>query len=463
VRFTAALPSKASKSVVLEQSLLSHERILTRLEIVALHENGMQMKAIAWQAQCNIDTVRSWCERSESTQLNDHARSGRPAIYAEEQHTKLIAFYCQIAPLPGCQGWTLRWAEKHLRDHPELLGISPSRSTLQRVLRIHHLRPHLRKYFLQITDPDFFPKMEHLIAIYLRAPEYLFCFDECPGIQALKHSDPSLPPTIDGNPIHYKGFDYKRNGTVDLMAFLRVGTGEVFGRCTPNHTTQTLCKIFREHVEAQPKEKPLHYVMDNLSPHYNNEFCALVAELSEVKYEPLATGKERRAWLQKENKRIVVHFTPFHGSWLNMVEIWFGILGQKSLKDGDFGSGNELIAHIEAFLETWNTSYAHPFTWAYQGQGLHDKVVERFNRVLEAENPEMESGYLRKQLELLSNLIDNYRHEVPAKTWKRLQELAIEKRSYLEDIINNEPKPRTKSWAQAAMATFTESLEVLAQ
>ena len=75
----------------------------------------------------------------------------------------------------------------------------------------------------------------------------------------------------------------------------------------------------------------------------------------------------------------------------------------------------------------------------------------------------MESGYLRKQLELLSNLIDNYRHEVPAKTWKRLQELAIEKRSYLEDIINNEPKPRTKSWAQAAMATFTESLEVLAQ
>lgn len=182
MRFTAALPSKASKSVVLEQSLLSHERILTRLEIVALHENGMQMKAIAWQAQCNIDTVRSWCERSESTQLNDHARSGRPAIYAEEQHTKLIAFYCQIAPLPGCQGWTLRWAEKHLRDHPELLGISPSRSTLQRVLRIHHLRPHLRKYFLQITDPDFFPKMEHLIAIYLRAPEYLFCFDECPGI-----------------------------------------------------------------------------------------------------------------------------------------------------------------------------------------------------------------------------------------------------------------------------------------
>ena len=143
-----------------------------------------------------------------------------------------------------------------------------------------------------------------------------------------------------------------------------------------------------------------------------------------------------------------------------MVEIWFGILGQKSLKDGDFSSVEELIAHIEAFLETWDTTYAHPFTWTYQGHGLHDKVVERFNRVLEAENPEMESGYLRKQLELLSNLIHNYRHEVSADAWKRLQELVIKKKTYLEDIINKEPKPRKKSWAQEAMAAFTKSLEV---
>jgi transposase len=423
----------------------------------------MQISAIAWQAQCDTSTVRRWCKRSEeSTQLNDHLRSGRPAIYAEEQQARMIAFYCQIAPLPGCHGWTLRWAEKHLRDHPELLCIRPSRSTLQRALRKQHLRPHLRKYFLQITDPDFFPKMEHLISLYLRAPKYLFCFDECPGIQALKRCDPSQAPTVEANPIHYKGFDYRRNGTVDLMAFLRVGTGEIFGRCTSNHTTQTLCRIFREHVEAQPENETLHYIMDNLSPHYNDEFCAAVAELSGVKYEPLATGEERRAWLQEESKRIVVHFTPFHGSWLNMVEIWFGISGQKCLRDGDFESVEALIAHIEAFLETWNDAYAHPFNWTYRGYGLHDKVVERFNRVLEAENPEMESGYLRKQLKLIGNLIANYRHEVSGKAWKRLQELVVEKKSYLEDIITTEPKPLKKGWAQEAMAAFEEKLEMLA-
>jgi hypothetical protein len=63
------------------------------------------------------------------------------------------------------------------------------------------------------------------------------------------------------------------------------------------------------------------YIMDNLNTHFNDEFCKAVAELSNVTYDPLKTGFERRQWLQRENKRIVIHFTPFHGSWLNMIEI----------------------------------------------------------------------------------------------------------------------------------------------
>ena len=70
----------------------------------------------------------------------------------------------------------------------------------------------------------------------------------------------------------------------------------------------------------------IHYIMDNLSTHYHDDCCQTVAELSRVPYSPLKTGAERRQWLQSQHKRIVVHFVPFHASWLNMVEIWFRIL-----------------------------------------------------------------------------------------------------------------------------------------
>jgi len=121
--------------------------------------------------------------------------------------------------------------------------------------------------------------------------------------------------------------------------------------CTPNHNTQTLARVFKEHVNTLPSDATLHYIMDNLNTHFNDEFCKTVAKLSNVTYDPLRTGHERRQWLQRENKRIVIHFTPFHGSWLNMIEIWFGILNKKCLKHQSFESVQILQETIEELLK----------------------------------------------------------------------------------------------------------------
>ena len=111
-------------------------------------------------------------------------KSGRPKNYSNATQLKTIAFYCRIFPLPGCNSRLPRWAEKHLKGHDKVLGCSMSHLTFQRILKNHALKPHLNNYFLTITEPDFFPKMEHCIDLYFHPSENQFNLDECTGIQA---------------------------------------------------------------------------------------------------------------------------------------------------------------------------------------------------------------------------------------------------------------------------------------
>jgi transposase len=174
------------------------------------------------------------------------------------------------------------------------------------------------------------------------------------------------------------------------MAFLNPKTGKIFAKCTSNHNTQTLTRVFTDHVHTLPGDAQLHYIMDNLNTHFSNDFCKTVAHLSGVTYDCLKTGIERRSWLQRDDKRIVLHFVPFHGSWLNMIEIWFGILSKKCLKYQSFPSVQILQEVIEEFIETWNRYFAHPFTWKYTGEGLHKKAITRFNKLLLIESNQVD-------------------------------------------------------------------------
>ena len=201
-------------------------RIQQRWKIVVLNHCGVHCLIIARFVNCHITTVRKWISHFETGDgLRDKQRSGRPAVFTENIQLKTIAFYCQVSPLPGCNAWSLRWAEQYLKDNSEILGCSMSHSTIQRILKNQALRPHLHKYFLSITDPEFFPKMDHIIELYLNQPEYLFNFDECTGLQAKAPLCPDLPPEPDKK--RYEEFEYKRNGTTDLMAFLNPKTGKV--------------------------------------------------------------------------------------------------------------------------------------------------------------------------------------------------------------------------------------------
>jgi transposase len=402
-----------------------------RSQIVALSIANISRKEISIFTGRHISTITRYIKKTEQCEtLVDRPRSGRPVSFTEQIQLKITAFFCQFNPLPGCNSISLNWASNYFEQNPSFLGCSISASSIGRILRKHSLKPHLHKYFLQITDPNFFDIMPSIIDLYLNPPEFLFCFDECPGIQALNKLAPPLPPGNGKKGIKYSEPNHNRKGTIDLYSFFDVNSGKVFGECTANHQVETLIQVFRKHVAGLPNTAAqIHYICDNLGNHSCHDFCRVVAELSGVDYpeKELDSKEKRQKWLQQENKRIVIHFTPKHGSWLNMVEIWFGILGQKCLKYNSSKYIDELIDFINDFIATWNQHFAHPFNWTYDGKGLHRQAVKRFTKHIVIENKFMEIGFLSNQIELMLNIFQGHFNQVDKKYWRLLLNAIVDK------------------------------------
>lgn len=432
-----------------------------RIAMVSLADSNIEINAIAITLQCSVQVVRRCIRRSQTTgDIHERSRSGRPALYSEEARLRIVAFYCQIKPLPNSGRWSLRWAARHLLADPTIIDVSPSKSTLHRILQSNRLKPHRSRYFLHITDPDFFPKMEHLIALYRNPPRRLFFFDECPGIQVLKRLTPDLQ--TDNMKQRLEEFEYIRNGTLDVFAFLHHADGKVGMECHADHTASTFVGVFRRHAAQFPKDEPLHYVMDNLSTHRGYPFCKVVAELSGIACPPegdLNTQAKRVQWLCREDKRIIIHFTPYHGSWLNWVENWFGIMGGKVLSES-FGAPEHLKAALEAFVEEWNLLLAHPFRWSYDGKGLHEKAVKRFATILRDSAAIMDLRILAKQLRLMTNLLQNYFLEVAEETWHQLAVAISSQSAIVDELIQREGGPLQKKNAQQALDGMTAALKL---
>ena len=297
--------------------------------------------------------------------------------------------------------------------------------------------------------------MEHLVSLYMNPPPNLFFFDECPGIQILKRLAPDL--RSERMMKRLEEFEYIRNGTMNVLAFLNQTNGKIYAECQADHKTETFLSVFKRHVACYCATEQLDYVMDNLSTHTTSLFCQTVAELSEVPCPPesaLDKLEKRVAWLTSAEKRIVIHFTPYHGSWLNLIEHWFGIMNQKVLSES-FGSAEQLRSAFDAFVQNWNELQAHPFRWSYDGKGLHEKAVKRFVQMLEHRVDELEISMLTKQLCLMKNLLDDYATEISKEVQQKLIHMLQIQHVVLEERIQNEPGPVRKVKAANALSAMT--------
>lgn len=428
--------------------------------MVEFFRAGVRAEFIAFDLQCSVQTVRRWVVRSRTTsELHDACRTGRPLVYCEQTRVRITSFYCQTQPFSGFGRWSFRWAARYLMQKINELGVSPSKSTLHRILKSNRLKPHRSSYFLHITDPDFFPKMQHLVDLFVQPPRRLFFFDECPGIQVIKRLVVDLQ--TDTMRQRLEEFEYIRNGTLDVFAFLDNADGKVALECHAEHGTETFVSVFTRHVQGQSKTDPLHYVMDNLSTHRSYRFCQVVAELSGVScpaQQELSDQAKRVQWLGRDDKRIVVHFTPFHGSWLNRIELWFGIMGAKVLHES-FEGADELKAALQAFADTWNELFAHPLRWTYDGKLLHEKAVKRFIAMLGSHPSKLELRTLTKLLKLMTNLLRDYASEVSEGTWKQLTTSLSSQSDAIATVIEQEDGPKRKRNAQQAFDALNEALQ----
>jgi hypothetical protein len=171
----------------------------------------------------------------------------------------------------------------------------------------------------------------------------------------------------------------------------------------------------------------------------------------------LCNTDKRVEWLARQDKRIVIHYTPYHGSWLNWIEFWFGIMGRKVLGES-FSSPDELKAALEAFTTDWNTLLAHPFQWSYDGTGLHEKAVKRFTKMLHCSAAKMELRILTKQIMLLRNLLRDYAAEVSTETWEQFAAALQSQADSITELIECEEGPRRKHNAQQALISLNEAL-----
>jgi transposase len=302
-----------------------------RARIVLLAAGGAGTNEIVTRTGLSKPTVIGWKQRYAAeglAGLDDRAKPGRPRT------TDDVAIVLRTLEPPPARLGVTHWSSRLLAAE---LGLSNVK--VADVWREYGLQPWRRETFKFSTDPELEAKVRDVTGLYLNPPDkaVVLCIDEKSQVQALDRAAPILPlrPGLPEKATH----DYVRHGTTTLFAALEVATGKVTDACYPCHRHEEFLRFLRQVARAYPRVK-LHIVADNYATRKHPDV---------------------QAWLAR-NPRITLHFTPTSGSWLNMVEIFFGIITRQAIRRGSFTSVKDLIAAIETFIDGWNER-CRPFTW----------------------------------------------------------------------------------------------------
>jgi transposase len=261
--------------------------------------------------------------------LRDRARPGKPAKYGDALRARVLR-QLELPPPAGFAGWDGGMLAK---------ALTVSEDAVRRVLRKDGIQLRRRRSWCVSTDPQFSVKAADIIGLYLNPPEraLVLSVDEKPTIQAIERAM-GYVMTSSGKIVRGMKSTYKRHGTVNLFAALEVATGVIQGKTTATKKRIDFQAFMEDIVRDQPADREIHVILDNLSTHKKND-----------------------EWLEA-HPRVTFHFTPTSASWLNQVEVWFGILQSKALSGASFLSREQLIQALKDFTAAYNQN-AHPFVW----------------------------------------------------------------------------------------------------
>jgi putative transposase len=316
------------------------QRDVLRARVVLLAAEGQRNEEIQGRLGVSKPVVIKWRRRFAADRLAglaDEPGRGRRRKYDADIRHRIAATACSTPPASVGTHWSVRTLARHLG-----VGVR----IVQAVLSAESIQPHRFRYWKDSHDPEFEPKMLAVVGLYLHPPEnaVVLSVDEKTSIQALDRTQPRLP--LKPHRIERLSHEYKRHGTASLLASLEVHSGQVRAESIQRNDSTTFIRFLRHLLQAYPSQE-LYLIADNGSSH---------------------RSKKTLAWVAK-HKRLHLTFTPTHASWLNQIEIWFGILTRRVVRRGIFKSRQELVDRLLSFIKTYNQE-ARPFEWTYTGNPL---------------------------------------------------------------------------------------------
>ncbi len=326
-------------------------RLVERAKIIVNSLKGQNVSEIAADLHIRPNTVIDWKKRFQQKGIDglyDLPRSGKPKIYGQNFRDKVLETLEKTPPI-GQAIWDGPALAKHLNT---------STHAVWRVLRKEGICLSRQRSWCVSTDPEFSTKATNIIGLYLNPPmnALVISVDEKPGIQALERTT-GYVETDNGKIVRGYKSTYKRNGTLNLFAALEVATGLIHTQTTEYKRRIEFLEFMDRVVVDVSKDKEIHVILDNYCIHKKND-----------------------EWLSR-NKNVFFHYTPTSASWLNQVEIWFGIMSRKALRGASFKNTEELREAIDAFVKAY-TETAKPFVWRkreVKGSQLRNTIVNLRN------------------------------------------------------------------------------------
>ena len=346
-------------------------QVVDRARILLYKAEGVSFDEIAARLNISKRTVRlcisKYNEGGVENALFDAKRSGRPTEISDDAKAWILNVACQRPVELGYSQelWTLKNLHLHIQKNAEDAGYprlaTVTKTYIQKLLKDSGIKPFKIKYYCERRAPEFEQKMQDVLLVYKQVEmqfdsqgniivpdDYVLTitvsYDEKPGIQAIANTSEDLRPSRECGEV-YRDYEYKRLGTVSLLAGIDLLTGEAIPLVSDTHKSSDFIEFLKILDKKYPSQDKIRVILDNHSAHTSKETKNFLATMPEGRFEFV--------------------FTPKHGSWLNMIESFFGKMTKQMLRGIRVKSKEELVSRIYRYFEEINKEPV-VYHWKYK-------------------------------------------------------------------------------------------------